>query len=110
MVNRHHVTPTLPALTPTRACYQDTEHPGWPGLRAGAGHPGGGTRFFYVMLLTKTKIQLEAYSHNRLGYDVTCLAARLSSARGAQGGVRLVTRERPVGWILIPHANMDITW
>ena len=27
--------------------------------------------FFDVMVLTKTKIQSEAYSHNHLGYDVT---------------------------------------
>ena len=51
-----------------------------------------------MMLLTETKIQLEVYSHNRLGYDVTCSAARPSSARGDQGGIRLVTRERPVRW------------
>ena len=50
------------------------------------------------MLLTKTKIQSEAYSHNHLGYDVACLAAQPSSAGGSQGGVGLVTRERPVGW------------
>ena len=57
---------------------------------------------FDVMLLTKTKIQLEAYSHNRLGFIVTCLAAWPSSAGGAQGGVGLVTRERPVGWGIDP--------
>ena len=51
-----------------------------------------------VMLLTETKIQLEEYSHNRLGYDVTCLAERPSSARGSQGGIGMVTRERPIGW------------
>ena len=50
------------------------------------------------MLLTETKIRSEAYSHNHLGYDVTCLTARLSSAWGDQGGMGLVTRERPVGW------------
>ena len=52
---------------------------------------------FDVMLLTKTKIQSEAYSHNHLGYDVACLAAQPSSAGGSQGGVGLVTRERLVG-------------
>ena len=50
------------------------------------------------MLLTKTKIQSKAYSHNRLGYDVNFFTERPSRARGYQGGVRLVTRERPVGW------------
>ena len=50
------------------------------------------------MLLTETKIQLEAYSQNRLGYDVTCLAARPSSAGGSQVGIGLATRERPVRW------------
>ena len=50
------------------------------------------------MLLSETKIQLEAYSHNHLGYDVTFLMARLSSARGDQGGVGLVTREIPFRW------------
>ena len=55
-------------------------------------------RFFDVMLLTKTKIQLEAYLHNLLGYDMTFSAAQPSRARVSQGGVVLVTRERPVGW------------
>ena len=54
--------------------------------------------FFDIMLLTKTKIQSETYSHNRLVYDVNCLTVRLSSSRGSQGGVELVMRERPVGW------------
>ena len=31
---------------------------------------------FDVMLLTETNIHTEAYSHNCLGYDVTCLAVR----------------------------------
>ena len=53
---------------------------------------------FDVMLLTKTKIQKEAYSHNRLGYDVTCLTARPSSAGGAQGGIGTMKRERSIGW------------
>ena len=35
---------------------------------------------YAVMLLTKTKIKSEAYSHNCLGYNVTCLAARMTSA------------------------------
>ena len=34
---------------------------------------------FYVMLLTETKIQSEAYSHNCLGNDVTCLTTHPSS-------------------------------
>ena len=33
-------------------------------------------RGFGMMLLTKKKIQLEAYSHNFLGYNVTCSEAR----------------------------------
>ena len=36
---------------------------------------------FDVMLLTKTEIQLEAYSHNFLGYNVTCSEARPSIVR-----------------------------
>ena len=51
-----------------------------------------------MLLLNETKTHSEAYSHNRLGYTVTCSTAHLSSAGGAQGGVRLVARERPVGW------------
>ena len=51
-----------------------------------------------MMLLTETKIQLNAYCHNRLGYDNTCLAARPSSAEGAQGGVGLLTKERTDRW------------
>ena len=54
-------------------------------------------RGFDVMLLTETKIKLEAYSHNRLGYEMTCLASWLSSTRGTKGGIGMVTRERPVG-------------
>ena len=53
---------------------------------------------FDVMLLTKTKIQSETYLHNRLGYNLTCSAARPSSARGTQGRVGMVTSERPVVW------------
>ena len=49
-------------------------------------------QFFYVMLLTKTKIQSEANSHNRLSYDVTCSTAWLPSAGEVQGGVMMVTR------------------
>ena len=55
-------------------------------------------RGFDVMLQTDRKIQLEAYSHNCLGYDVTCSASRLSVSGRSQDGVGLVTRERPVGW------------
>ena len=50
------------------------------------------------MLLTETKIQSEAYFHNRLGYNLTCLMAHFSSAGGAQGGFVLVTMEQLVGW------------
>ena len=53
---------------------------------------------FDVMLLKKTKIQSEAYSHNSLRYDVTCLTTRLSSVGGYLGGVGMVMRERPSGW------------
>ena len=37
-------------------------------------------RGFNVMLITKTNLQSEAYSHHRLGYNMTCLATRHSSA------------------------------
>ena len=53
---------------------------------------------FDVMLLTDTKILLEAYLNNCLGYNVTCLVARLSSTRGEQVCVGLETMEMPVGW------------
>ena len=53
---------------------------------------------FDVMLLTKTKIQSEAYSHNRLGYGMTCSTACPSSSGRAQGDIGLVMREWPVGW------------
>ena len=55
-------------------------------------------RGFDVMLLTETKIQIEAYSHNFLGYDVTFMKASPASAKGSQGEVGLVTRERPNHW------------
>ena len=48
-------------------------------------------RGFDVMLLTETKIQIEAYSNNFLGYNVTCLKASLASAKGSQGDVGPVT-------------------
>ena len=53
---------------------------------------------FDVILLTETKIQTEAYYHNRLEYNVTCMKERLSSAGVSQGGVGLVTREWTNGW------------
>ena len=53
---------------------------------------------FDVMLLTETKISTMVYCRNRLRYEVTCSTTRPSSARGAQGSVGLVTRERPVRW------------
>ena len=53
---------------------------------------------FDVMLLIETKIQSEAYLHNRLRYNVTCLAARPSRSRGYQDGVGMGTMESPVGW------------
>ena len=55
-------------------------------------------RGFYVILLAETKIQMEQYSHNHLGYSVICLKARQDSAGEAHGGVGLVTREHPYGW------------
>ena len=53
---------------------------------------------FYVMLLTKMNIQTEAYPHNHLGYDVTCLAAQKYSTRGSQGAIGMVMREQPDEW------------
>ena len=53
---------------------------------------------FDVMILAETKIQTEAYFHNRLGYNVTCLKAHPSSDRVSQGGVGLVTMEQPNRW------------
>ena len=50
------------------------------------------------MILTEIKTQTEAYYHNRLGYDLTCLAELPSSARRAQGGLCLVIREWTNGW------------
>ena len=53
---------------------------------------------FDVMFLIEKKISTTTYCRNRLGDDMTSLAARPSSAGGAQGGVGLVTRLRPAGW------------
>ena len=55
-------------------------------------------RGFDVMILTKMNISMTEYCRNQIRYDVTCLKARPSCARESQGGVRLVTREKPVGW------------
>ena len=41
----HTVPPPDP--TPNQACHRDIEHTGWPGLWAGAGHLGSGTRVFW---------------------------------------------------------------
>ena len=51
-----------------------------------------------VMLLTEAKIHTELYSHNHLGYNVTCSKAHSYSNGVAWGGVGLVTREWPDGW------------
>ena len=53
-------------------------------------------RGFDVMLLTETKIKLEVYLYNCLGYGMTCSLSRPYRARVSQGGVGLVTRERLV--------------
>ena len=82
----------------TRARHSDSKHPELTGFQAGAGHPGVECGCFDMMLLTKTKISTAEYYRNRMGYDVTCSVARLSIARGAQGGFGMVTREGTVGW------------
>ena len=53
---------------------------------------------FDMMLLTKTNISTTVYCRNRLEYVVKCSAERPSSAGGYQGGIEIVTKERPVGW------------
>ena len=52
---------------------------------------------FDLMLLSET-IQTEVCSHNRLGYDVICSAARKSISVGIQGGVGLVSLDCPNRW------------
>ena len=37
---------TPPPPMPTQDCHWENKHPIWPECRAGAGHPGGGTRGF----------------------------------------------------------------
>ena len=49
------------------------------------------------MVLNETNISMTAYCWNRLGYKVPCLTARMMISGGAEGGIRLVTRERPIG-------------
>ena len=53
---------------------------------------------FDVMLLTEMNIHTEAYTHNRLGYELMCSKAHPFSAGGYQCGVGPVTRERLDGW------------
>ena len=60
-------------------------------------------RGFDVMLPTDKNIQLKAYLHSRLGYNVICSATRLSSARGAQGGVGWRQGRGPSGGGLSTH-------
>ena len=53
---------------------------------------------FDAMILTKTNMSTTAYFRNRLVYKVTCLTAGPTSAGGAQGGFRLVTKDRLIVW------------
>ena len=55
-------------------------------------------RVFEVMLLAKTKIQIEAYLHNRMGYNITCSEAHPSRSGGYQGGAGLVMRGGGFSW------------
>ena len=49
---------------------------------------------FNQMVLTKTKVNVLVYFHNRLWYDMVCSSAIKTAAGGEQGGVGLVVRDR----------------
>ena len=55
---------------------------------------------FELMVLTKTKISIILYCQNWLGYDIVCLVHRSSRSSIAQGGMVLVSWDRPMGWSL----------
>ena len=57
---------------------------------------------FDIILLVKTKIQKEAYSHIQVGYDRICSVLLPSKVRGSQGGVRYLVVYSEGIWF-IPH-------
>ena len=52
------------------------------------------------MILTETKIPDAVHFRNRLGYDVVCYKAAVTTCRGAQMRVEIVSRKRTEGWIV----------
>ena len=52
---------------------------------------------FNLMVLTDTKVTNQAYSYNRLPYNMVCLPETKADDGLAQGGARLVARNRPKG-------------
>ena len=88
---------TPPAPAPTRLAIRTLNIRDVWGFGMAQAIPSVDLGGFYGMILTKMKISTTAYCWKRLVYEVTCSTARPTSAGGAQDGVGLVARERPVG-------------
>ena len=52
------------------------------------------------MVLTEINISTAAYCQNRLGYDIVCLLDWSASSCADQGGMGLISQDRPSGWSL----------
>ena len=52
------------------------------------------------MILTKTDTPDTVYLRNYLGYAVVCSKETVTASGGAQRGIRIVSREKPEGWIV----------
>ena len=52
------------------------------------------------MVLTEINISDSVYFNNHMGYNVACSSLFSTVACGAQGGVLMVTRERPEFWYI----------
>ena len=55
---------------------------------------------YNLMLLTEMNILGAVYCHNRLGYNIVCSYSVVTADIGSQGGVGVVMREQPEGWII----------
>ena len=75
VVDRLHTVPPLPRRRPRRQagisiCTLNIQY-GW-GFELAQAIRAAERGFFDMMLLNETNIKLEAYSHNRFGYGLTC--------------------------------------
>ena len=79
-------------LSPPRLAISTINIPDGRGFRLAQAIRAMERQFSDVMLMTESKIKLEAYSLNRLSYYVTCSTACLSSTKVSESGVGMVIR------------------